>query len=334
MKLQYHHPSGPWWSFWNLDLFQLSAALTHVLGPVVMTERERERERESDWWCLAEREVQDKLRPLLTPGHVPPLYRAVVVGTAQFTTQPQPTTVPSDQCFSQINSSGRAGLRLAQSKIISLQKCQTKTVHVHGRGVRCSDIFPLVTSPQFSSQIIISGRYRRYLQTWHLPPPQIIFSCNKSGFPAPGPARPEYWRRFCHCRVHNYHHLAGQTAVINQCARAISASYLGLRVSSNNFNISNVYCKTSDGRDHPRKSILEFCHFYSFSVYLHTVRVDHGKIFNTEMWDRKREERILKELMHHGSIAFLLFCQVEWFPNSGHQVSCCGIRCWQQTRQN
>ena len=127
-------------------------------------------------------------------------------------------------------------------------------------GGECSEIFPLVTRGQFTSAIIISGRYRRYLQTWHLPPPHIIFSCNKSGFPAPGPGRPG---GFCHNSwVHNYHHLAGRTAVINQCGRAISSSHLGLRVSSNNFNISNVYCKTSDGRDHPGKSILKFCHFY------------------------------------------------------------------------
>ena len=35
-----------------------------------------EREWECLYWCLSEREVQDKLRPLLTPGYV----RAVVAG--------------------------------------------------------------------------------------------------------------------------------------------------------------------------------------------------------------------------------------------------------------
>ena len=73
--------------------------------------------------------------------------------------------------------------------------------------------FPLVTRGQFTSQIIISGRYRRYLQTWHLPPPHIIFPCNKSGFPAPGTAGGFV------TTGHNYQTSGGQSvsqSVINQ----------------------------------------------------------------------------------------------------------------------
>ena len=152
----------------------------------------------------------------------------------------------------------------------------------------CVQIFTLVTRGQFSPQIIISGRYWRYLQTWHLPPPHIIFSCNKSGFPAPGN------RGGFVTTAHNYYHLDGQYPAINQYFS--SAQHLsrlpGIENFIKNVNISNVYCKSSDGQDHPEKSISEFCHFYSFSVYLQAV--DHGKIFNTKMRDRKREERMKK----------------------------------------
>ena len=176
---------------------------------------------------------------------------AGLTGATQFTTQQEPTVL-SDHYFSQIKSSGRGGVQLTQCRIIWLPvKCQTINVKGMAMVEVCVQIFTLVTRGQFSPQIIISGRYWRYLQTWHLPPPHIIFSCNKSGFPAPGN------RGGFVTTAHNYYHLDGQYPAINQYFS--SAQHLSRLPWIENFiknvNISNVYCKSSDGQDHPEKSI-------------------------------------------------------------------------------
>ena len=199
-------------------LVSVVSSLNSFYRPVVMTERGRE----CGTVCLAGREVQDKLRPPssllppppgLTPGHVPTVPGAssgsqpCLHSSQDTTSRTDWLTVLSDHYFSQINSSGRegrGGVRGAECKAISLpgldvrfvrQKTSMAMVEVFSQN------FPLVTRGQFSSQIIIAGRYWRYLQTWHLPPPHIIFPCNKSGFPAPGPGGGFV------TTGHNYHHL-------------------------------------------------------------------------------------------------------------------------------
>ena len=245
MTPRYHPLWGPWWSFCSLDLMSVISSVNSFYLP----SSDQLCVRESVGLCLGGREVQDKLRGLRSHLDMSQLCRAHC--TAQFTTQQEPTVL-SDHYFSQIKSSGRGGVQLTQCRIIWLPvKCQTINVKGMAMVEVCVQIFTLVTRGQFSPQIIISGRYWRYLQTWHLPPPHIIFSCNKSGFPAPGN------RGGFVTTAHNYYHLDGQYPAINQYFS--SAQHLSRLPWIENFiknvNISNVYCKSSDGQDHPEKSI-------------------------------------------------------------------------------
>ena len=95
--------------------------------------------RESVRLCLAGREVQDKLRPPITPGHVSTVPGTVAhwLSAAQFTTQQDPTGL-SDHYFSQINLSGRRGgrgssklnIKLSHSRLDVRQQMYRDTVTV------------------------------------------------------------------------------------------------------------------------------------------------------------------------------------------------------------
>ena len=133
----------------------------------------------------------------------------------------------------------------------------------------------------YLTEIIICGRYWRYPQTWHLPPPpHIIFSCNKSGFPAPG------IRGGFVTTGYNYHYYTGPVSsyqsmlLLSPNTSAIAALDLIERMSTfPMFTAKVVMAKTTQGGQY--YNFQYQYHFYSCAVYLQSV--DNGRLFNTEM---------------------------------------------------